>query len=316
MIVPRTAAAALALVAATAVAQAETVIIGMPDWPSAQVTAHIIAGVVKDGLGHDVKLREVSTVEIIGAIDRGEVDVHPEVWLPNSAAVVHEYQNVRGTLSLSPRSVAATQHICTTRQTQDETGISNLSDLSNPDVAQHFDTDADGRGEVWIGANTWSSTRIERVRAKSYGYDETMMLLTMPEDQAMASVDVAVALGTPIVFYCYTPHYLFALHDVVPLSEPAYDPQTWTILTPEEDPAWLARSEAKTAWQPARYHVGYATALKESHGDVAQFLDKLAISADDAEAMSYAVHVDRKDPQEVAAAWLSDNAARVTEWTK
>ncbi|MEM0906552.1 MAG: glycine betaine ABC transporter substrate-binding protein, partial [Pseudomonadota bacterium] len=63
-----------------------TVIIGLPDWPSAQVTAHIIAEVIEEKLGEDARLMPVETTQIIGAIDRGEVDVHPEVWLPNSEA--------------------------------------------------------------------------------------------------------------------------------------------------------------------------------------------------------------------------------------
>ena len=52
---------------------------------------------------------------------------------------------------------------------------------------------------MWIGAPTWSSTSIEKVRAKSYGYAKTMTLLEMPEDVAMAAVDSAVATEQPIV---------------------------------------------------------------------------------------------------------------------
>ncbi|MEM0907602.1 MAG: glycine betaine ABC transporter substrate-binding protein, partial [Pseudomonadota bacterium] len=293
-----------------------TVIIGLPDWPSAQVTAHIIAEVIEEKLGEDARLMPVETTQIIGAIDRGEVDVHPEVWLPNSEAVVDEYQNVRGTLALSPLSVGASQHVCTTVETQEATGLQNLAQLAEPDIAAQFDTDHDGRGEIWIGARSWSSTRIERVRAKSYGYDQTMMLLTMPEDQALASVDAAVATGAPIVFYCYAPHFLFALHDIVTLAEPAHDPAAWTIVTADEDPAWLSLSKAPTAWQPARYHIGYAASLKEEAPSVAALLDRMQISGEDAEAMSYAVHVERRDPQEIAQTWVANNKTRIEEWVE
>lgn len=293
-----------------------TVVVGQPDWPSAQVTAFIIADVLKDRYDVDVKLRPIGTIELLGGIDRGEIDVHPEVWLPNGEAIVHEYRDVRGSLTLSPLSVAATQAICTTRATVEATGLKSLKDLANPEIAKAFDTDQDGLGEIWIGARTWSSTRIERVRAKSYGYDKTMMLLTMPEDQALASVDAAVATGAPVVFYCYQPHYIFALHDIVILDEPAYDPARWTIKTPEEDPAWLAHSKAETAWEPSRYLIGYATALKTDQPKVAHFLEAMQITEGDAEAMSYAVHVEGRQPEEIAAKWVADNKDRIEEWVQ
>lgn len=293
-----------------------TIIVGKPDWPSAQVTAFIIADILTERYGVDVKLRPVGTIELLGGIDRGEIDVHPEVWLPNGEAIVHEYRDVRGSLTLSPLSVNASQNICTTRATSEATGLKAVGDLKKPEVAAQFDTDNDGLGEIWIGARTWSSTRIERVRAKSYGYDTTMMLLTMPEDQALASVDAAVATGAPVVFYCYAPHYIHALHDIVMLEEPAYDPERWTIITAEEDPAWLAHSKAETAWEPSRYLIGYATALKSDQPDVARFLDHVQITEKDAEAMSYAVHVEGREPEEIAATWVADNKDRIEEWVK
>jgi len=307
---------ALVSVALCGSALGATVVVGKPDWPSAQVTAYIIANVIKERLGVDAVLRPVGTVQLIGAIDRGEVDVHPEVWLPNSAAIVDEYVNVKKSLRLSPVGVVAAQHMCTTRETIEATGLRAVEDLNKPEIAQWFDTDDDGRGEVWIGANTWSSTRIERVRARSYGYDETMLLLTMPEDQALASVDAAVATGSPIVFYCYEPHYIFALHDIVTLEEPPYDAAAWNISAPEHDVAWLDNSAAPTAWQPSHYHIGYATALADSNPAVAAFLDKLEITPKDAEAMSYAVHVEGRSPEEIATAWIAANGARIEEWVK
>lgn len=307
--------AGLASAALCAPAFGATIIVGKPDWPSAQVTAHIIKEVIEKNSDVDVKLRPIGTIELIGAIDRGEVDVHPEVWLPNSKEIVDKYVG-RGSLRLSPVSVTASQHMCTTRQTSEDTGLTSLNDLTNPDVAAHFDTDHDGKGEIWIGSNTWSSTRIERVRAKSYGYDATMMLLTMPEDQAMASVDAAVATGAPIVFYCYAPHYLFALHDVVRLEEPNHDPEAWHIVTAEQDPAWLSMSRAPTAWEPSRYHVGYATELLRDHSSIVDILDAIEITDEDAEAMSYAVHVERRAPEEIANTWIAANGQRIREWVK
>ena len=60
--------------------------------------------------------------------------------------------------------------MCVTKWTAETHGIKSLSDLTNPDTAALFDTDGDGKGEIWIGASGWASTNVEKIRAKSYGY--------------------------------------------------------------------------------------------------------------------------------------------------
>ena len=60
-------------------------------------------------------------------------------------------------------------------------------------MAAKFDTDGNGKGEIWIGAAGWASTNVEKIRAKSYGYSETMNLKEMDETLALAEVDNAVA---------------------------------------------------------------------------------------------------------------------------
>lgn len=304
----------LTLCAAPLPALAFPVVVGVPNWPSAQVTAHIIEDVLEERMGRDVRLRPIGTVQLFGAIDRGEVDVHPEVWLPNLESFVEEYAGRIGTLTLAENGVPANQGLCTTRATQEATGLTRVADLADPAMAANFDTNGDGLGEVWIGAFDWSSTRVERVRAKSYGYDETMMLLTAPEDMAMAAVDAAAATGAPTVFFCYAPHHVFSLHDIVKLQEPPHDPGTWHIVRPEDDAAWLAHSTAGSAWAPGSYHIGYATDLTEYEPDVARFLEKVALTAEDAQAMSYAVLVEGRSPEEVAATWIETNAERVEDW--
>lgn len=311
------AAGALAVCAAApAQSQSQSVVIGVPNWPSAKVGAHVMGQLLESELDVSARLRPAGTAEILGAIDRGEVDVHPEIWLPNLANEVAQHRDELGTLALSPKATRAAQNMCTTRQTQEATGLTSVSDLSDPEMAAHFDTDDDGRGEMWIGAHEWSSTKIERVRARSYGYNDTMLLLEMPEPMAMAAVDAAVVTGTPIVFYCYSPHFVFELHDIVRLEEPDHDPSTWSLVSPNEDPAWLVRSSAGSAWEPSTFQVGYASAIDEDMPQVAAFLKAVSFTAEEATHMSYAIDVEGREPEEVAAEWIEANATRWKEWVE
>ena len=147
-------------------------------------------------------------------------------------------------------------------------------------MAKKFDTDGDGKGEVWIGADGWGSTPIEQVRARSYGYDKTMNLRIMEEGPAIAEVDAAVKANKDIVFFCYTPHYIFAQHDLVVLKEPPHDAQKWIIVPPSDTPGWLEKSSAAVAWGIAHLHVSYATALEKAQPKAAAALAKVTLDTD------------------------------------
>jgi glycine betaine/proline transport system substrate-binding protein len=292
----------------------ETVVIGVPNWPSARATANIIKVVIEDRLGLAAEIREMASPDIFAGMDSGEVHVHPEAWLPNYAELTAEYVEGRGTVRQSPNSVVASQGICTTRQTAEELDLQAVSDLADPTKAVFFDTDHDVEGELWIGEATWTSTAIEKIRARSYGYDRTMELLEAPEEVAMATIDASIAVGKPVVFYCYQPHYLTQLHDIVMLEEPAHDPAHWQIVLPEHDPEWLERSEASVAWGPSQFQIDYAASLEAERPEVAALLGSIAFDRETVAAMGYALVVERQDPYAFAKAWVESNAEVVDSW--
>ena len=163
--------------------------------------------VLEDSFGLEVELHNGTNPDIFEAMDSGSMHVHPEVWLPNQTNLHDKFVKTRGTVRMHPNGVPSFQGMCVTRATADRTGITQISDPADPDMAKSFDANGDGRGEVWIGASGWASTSVEKIRAKSYGYDETMELVEMDETLAMADVDAAVAKDTDHVFYCYTPNH-------------------------------------------------------------------------------------------------------------
>ncbi|MEO4001690.1 glycine betaine ABC transporter substrate-binding protein [Mesorhizobium sp. CAU 1732] len=297
-------------------AQAADLVIAMPNWSSGRATAHILKVAIDKEFGVAADAVEMGTLIAFAGLDSGKVDIHPEVWLPNLDNLVTRYVTDAGTVAISPMGVPAWQGICATRVAADTYGIKDISDLNDPQKTAALDTDGDGRGEMWIGAQTWSSTGIERVRANSYGYSKDLMLLEMPEDVGMAAVDAAQATDQPLVFACYAPHAVFELHDIVRLTEPLYDPAKWNIVLPSDDPAWLSKSSAPVGWDSANYHIAYATSLRARHPRIAAFLERVTFEPDEAIAMSYALQVERRGPQEFAEEWVARNAERVEAWAK
>lgn len=310
----RYAVAAAFLTAAALPARAADLVVGVGDWPSARATAHLVKAIAETRLGATVELKSGATAELWEAAGAGEIDILPEVWLPNDRAQVVEHVDRTHRVALLPRGVPARQGLCTTKQAAEAFGIHSVADLSSPKTAGLLDTDSDGTGEMWIGAEGWNSTRVEQIRARSYGYDKTMTLIEADEPVAMAAVDVASALGEPIVFYCYEPHHMFALHDLVMLDEPGHDPTTWTIRSPADDPDWLTNSTASTAWAVSFIHMAHRSGLETEQPDVTDMLARMDLQPDAIEAMTYALIVERKEPDVFAREWIAANADRINGW--
>jgi len=308
-------AAVAAVAASIAVpAFAADVVIGVPNWPSVRVTAHVLKVVMEDNLGLTVELQNGTNPVVFEAMDSGAMHVHPEVWMPNQVNLNDKFVKQKKTVRMNPNGVSGDQAMCVTKHTAEATGIKDLNELSDPEMAKKFDTDGDGKGEIWIGAAGWASTNVEKIRAKSYGYAETMQLKEMDETLALAEVDNAVAQKKNIVFFCYTPHHMFALHDLVILKEPAYDAAKWKVIQPTDDPQWLEKSEAGVAWNTAKLHIHYAAALEKSHPAAAKLLGAVKLDTDTVSKMTYALVVKKEDPADFAKKWVAENGSTVDSW--
>lgn len=312
----RCVAVAASMAATLSLAHAADLVIAMPNWSSGQATANILKVGIEAEFGLDADVREMGTLNAFAGLGSGEVDIHPEVWRPNLDNLITQYGGDAGPIALSPKLVTAWQGLCTTRETVDQYKLSDVSDLLDAKKTASLDTNGDGRGEMWIGALSWSSTPIERIRANSYGYAGNLTLTETSEDVGLAAVDAAVATGKPIVFACYAPHHVFKLHDIVRLTEPAYDPQKWHVLLPTEDPLWMEKSSAPVAWDSAHFQIAYAKSLRERLPQVAAFLDRIDFTPEEITEMSYAIQVERQDPFEYAKKWVADHDQRVDGWAK
>ena len=299
----------------SSIASAADVIIGVPNWPSVAATADILKKVIEDNLGLEVELQSSSNPIIFEAMDQNKMHVHPEVWLPNQQNLHDKYVVENKSVISNEYGVPASPgEMCVTDTTAARTGIKRIEELADPDMAKNFDTDGDGMGNIWIGAPGWASTNVEKIRAKSYGYDITMNLDVMDETLALSNVDAAVANDTNIVFMCYTPHHMFSLYNLVILEEPAYDAENWVVFHPTDDPDWLEKSSAAMAWDTASLHIMYSAKLPEEQPEVASLLSKVMFSADDLAAMTLAIVVEEMSAADYAAKFVEENADMVNSW--
>ncbi|MEM7496483.1 MAG: glycine betaine ABC transporter substrate-binding protein [Pseudomonadota bacterium] len=295
-------------------AMAADVIIGVPNWASVNATAHVLEVVIENNLGLDVELQNGTNPIVFEAMDKGAMHAHPEVWMPNQQNLHDTYVKEKGTVVMNQNPVQAEQGMCVPTAIAEKHDIKSIDDLTDPDKMAIFDSDNNGTPEVWIGAPGWASTVVEKVRAKSYGYDQTMELTEFDETLAYANLANAIEAGEPWLGFCYSPHYIFVMHDLTVLEEPPHDPATWNIVQPTDDAAWLEKSTASTAWNGATLHLHYSKELQDKHPEVAALFDAYQMPGDALSAMGKALAVDDEDPKEWAEKWVAENEDLVLQW--
>lgn len=88
------------------------IVIGLQNRPSASATAHIIKVAIEDNLGLEVELQNGTNPVIFEAMDKGSMDILPEVWLPNQQNLFDKYVTGNGSVMLNTTGMPASQGLC------------------------------------------------------------------------------------------------------------------------------------------------------------------------------------------------------------
>lgn len=292
----------------------DAVRIGVSNWPSIQAMATILREIADKEIGLDAALVTATTPVMLESMDRGkgDIDVHPEVWMPNFESLVRDKLD-RKTITLGPIAYQAIQGECITKWTHQEYNIKSVYDLAKPEVAKIFGQGS-GKPKFWIGPPGWSSSKTETVRARDYGYEQFFELSTVEESLLLVELDQALKNHKPWVGFCYRPHYLFSSSDLVLLEEPAYDAAKWKMVQPDQDPNWLAASKIETAWPPISVHIAYSTPLEKRSPEFVRLISNLRVSTEEVGQWTHALAIEKQDPNVFAAKWVKDHKQQVDDW--
>ncbi|WP_341367363.1 glycine betaine ABC transporter substrate-binding protein [Yoonia sp. BS5-3] len=306
---------ALALSAGAGAAQ-ERVMIGEPSWPGAKIMANLIGQVIEGRLGGEVGYAPGANAVIFEAMDggRGDIDVHPDVWLPNQSSFTDKFVDEAGTVALSDGSYEGRAGFCVPNYMVENHNINSVFDLATPEGQALFDSDGDGTGEIWVGASGWASTNIHLVKVRDYGIETFLEPTTEDEAVFYARLKDAIAAEEGVVFYCYKPHYVHALYPVTILEEPEYDAASYTIKTPDEDANWFENSSIMTGDEVKTVHVAHSISLEERNPAAASFLSAIDMSSDELSKLTFEVVVQGNEIEDVVTAWIDANGDVVDGW--
>ena len=312
-LIPLLTAAALAV--GTTTARAENVNIGAPAWTGAQAIAHLIQEVVVTKMGGTAELVPGNNGAIFQAMDqgKGDIDVHPDVWLPNQESFTKKYVDEAGTVTLSSNSYEGKQNFCVSKNFSEEHGVTSIFDLARPEIAKLMDSDGNGAGEIWIGAPGWASANVNEVKVRDYGLMPFMEPIRADQAVMTARVGDAVKKGEGYAFYCYSPHAIWFQHDIVRLEEPAFDAEKYTALQPSDDPDWFEKSSVMTEDALKQVQIAYSNSLSDRSPAIAELLANIALDGETVSSFAFEIE-GGKDPADVAKAWVEANGDRVDSW--
>ena len=294
----------------------ELVRIAEPNWASGRAMAGLIKVIIEDKLGGEVELVPGTNAVIFKAMDRGkgEIDVHPDVWLPNQSNFTNEYVDTNNTVALSEGSYQGFSAFCAPKEFAAKHNIKTVFDLATPEAAMLMDRDGDGMGDIWVGAPGWASTKSNSVKVRDYGITNFFTPIQAEEEVATASISDALNKGEGYAFYCYAPHYNWFVFDMVRLEEPAFDPDKYVIKQPAEDPNWFENSKITTGDKEKTIHVAYSKSLEGRTPSVAAFLSKIDMDTDSVNNFTHEIVVKKRPGDEVAREWIAANSDRVDGW--
>ena len=308
-------AAATSMLAFPALA-AEEVKIGVPSWTGAQAIAHVLGEVVTSRIGGTVEYVPGNNATIFQAMDqgKGDIDVHPDVWLPNQESFTKKYVDEAGTVTLSSNPYEGNQGFCVSKDFGQANNITDIADLGRPDVAALMDSDGNGKGEMWIGAPGWASANVNEVKTRDYGLLDFIEPIRAEESVKTARVKDSIAKGEGYAFYCYKPHAIWYMFDVKMLSEPTYDPAKYVMVQPSDSPNWYDESSVATKDALKNVQIAWSKSLAGRSPAIAEFFGRFSLTADDVSGFAFEISGNGRDPADVAAEWVKNNPDRVDAW--
>lgn len=288
--------------------------IGVPNWAAAEAIGYLMDKLIEEETGLDVDRVPSTNPVIFKAINDGELDAHPDVWLPNQANLVEEYVNQKKTVKLSPKAYDGFAGFCVTRAAAEDLKITSIYDLANPQIAAKFAPPGQTKADIWPGASGWAGTAIDKVRLTSYGIGETFNIVEMDESLATSRIKEAGKRGDYLATLCFAPHMMFQLADLVRLDEPAYEKSKWNMVQPTEDPEWLSKSHIEVAFPPIRIQIAYAASLEKRFPRAAQIISSIQLDTETVNEWNYAIIEEGQSAEKVVDDWIATHRSRVNGW--
>lgn len=267
-----------------AVSAKEAIRIGIPSWPAGEIIAHNIAEKIEAaGLKYEVSFVDLTDLDHWSELDKddGAIDIFPDIWMPNHQPNWDQYVIEAASVEANRTPYIATQGFHVYSPDIAEFNELSIDDLSDPKVIDYFDSDGNGKAEFWPGGASYRSKHYSKLKLHEQGLSDKWESLEIEQDEFLAALEQRKRIERPILFYYWTPEWLFAKYTTFQLTEPDYQDGCMVIEGELGEEGWMENSTFNCNYPETQVYMLYRDGLDV---ELQKVLNKYFVSTEKLEA--------------------------------
>ncbi|MCH2274410.1 glycine betaine/L-proline ABC transporter substrate-binding protein ProX [Thalassospira sp.] len=268
-------------------------------------------------LGYDVKdIQEIEYAAGHVAIGNGDATFLADHWNPLHADF---YKAAGGDDKIYREGVyspGALQGYLIDKKTADEHNITNISQLSDPEIAKIFDNNGDGKADL-AGCNPgWGCEGVIEHHLDAYDLRDTVAHNQGSYSAIIADTITRYKAGEPILYYTWTPYWVSGV--LVPGKDVTWLQVPFSSLPGENKDADTALPDGSNyGFQVNNQQIIANKAWAEENPAAAKLFAIMELSANDISAQNLRMRDGEKSAEDInrhADAWIKANQAKFDGW--
>ncbi|WP_341363926.1 glycine betaine/L-proline ABC transporter substrate-binding protein ProX [Thalassospira sp. SN3W] len=268
-------------------------------------------------LGYDVQdIQEIEYAAGHVAIGNGDATFMADHWNPLHADF---YKAAGGDEKIYREGVyspGALQGYLIDKKTADEYNITNISQLSDPEIAKIFDNNGDGKADL-AGCNPgWGCEGVIEHHLDAYDLRDTVAHNQGSYSAIIADTITRYKAGEPILYYTWTPYWVSGV--LVPGKDVTWLQVPFSSLPGENKEADTALPDGSNyGFQVNNQQIIANKAWAEENPAAAKLFAIMELSANDISAQNLRMRDGEKSAEDInrhADAWIKANQAKFDGW--
>ncbi|MAB34167.1 glycine betaine/L-proline ABC transporter substrate-binding protein ProX, partial [Thalassospira sp.] len=277
----------------------------------------VLANKALEELGYDVQdIQEIEYAAGHVAIGNGDATFMADHWNPLHADF---YKAAGGDEKIYREGVyspGALQGYLIDKKTADEYNITNISQLSDPEIAKIFDNNGDGKADL-AGCNPgWGCEGVIEHHLDAYDLRDTVAHNQGSYSAIIADTITRYKAGEPILYYTWTPYWVSGV--LVPGKDVTWLQVPFSSLPGENKEADTALPDGSNyGFQVNNQQIIANKAWAEENPAAAKLFAIMELSANDISAQNLRMRDGEKSAEDInrhADAWIKANQAKFDGW--
>jgi len=275
------------------------------NWLGFELNNMVAKILLEEELGYKVEIGTVIGEEQFERLANGDLHAHLEIWSSLWAKETERYLNVEKSVEHGGELgvLGKVGWFIPSYMLIEHPELEDWEALSKPEIVELFRTPETGEKGMLVGAPlNWGTRDAEIIQELALPYE---IITPESEDDLIARIESAYQAKEPILFYFWTPHYLFSKLELVQVKLPPPNEACYAKIVPEEVVCYYPTEVLfKAFW----------SGLKDEAPSAYQFLKNFNYTNEDQISMMGMVEIEGRTVEEAARSWIENNRLTWELW--